>query len=91
VNQHVTAPNEINAGGLEREALNIALDEFDSWTAVSLQGAPKLREDYVNTKCPTIEPFHNLNAVVAAAASHVCHYRSRAQPGFTGDIEQKGP
>jgi hypothetical protein len=92
VNQHVTAPDEINAAGPDRELLDVALDELDSWAAILLQErTPKRLQDYVNSDGTTIEPSTELNTVVAPATSNVRDYGSPAEPRFSGDIEEESP
>jgi hypothetical protein len=92
VNKHVAAPDEINATGSDRELLDIALDELDSWAAVLIQErTPKRWQDYINSYCTTIEAFTELNTVVAPAASDVRNYGIPAEPRFSGDIEEESP
>jgi hypothetical protein len=92
VNQHVAAPDEINAARSDRELLDIALDELDSWAAVLiLERTSKRWQDYINSDRTAIEPFTELNTVVAPAASDVRNYGIPADPRFSGDIEEERP
>jgi len=48
--------------------------------------APKLREDNIDTKHPTIESFHNLKTVVTPAASYVCHDGSSSNGRYLQEL-----
>jgi hypothetical protein len=92
VNQHVPAPDEIDAAGADRELLDIALHELDLWAAILIQErTPQRRQDYVDPDGTAIEPFSEFDTVVAPAASDVRDYGIPAEPRLIGDIEEESP
>src|SRR5207248_7734913 len=92
VNQHIPAPDEINACCPDRELLDIALEEFNRRTALLVQSCtPKLRQNNVNSDSPAIEPSGQLKAVVTPATTDIGHCGTGGETCCSGYIEQRSP